>query len=117
VGFDDPASLRVRSAKPIDRTRGRKRPEYAEAMPPACTHTDQIHQVDANTPDGCEECLRDGSRWVHLRLCLTCGHVGCCDSSPNRHASAHAAQTGHPIVQSFEPGEDWRWCYVDETYV
>jgi len=87
------------------------------AMPPACTHTSQIESVHANTPDGCEECLREGSRWVHLRLCLTCGHVGCCDSSPNRHASAHAAQTDHPIVQSFQPGEDWRWCYVDETYV
>jgi hypothetical protein len=54
---------------------------------------------------------------VHLRLCLTCGHVGCCDSSPNRHARAHAVRLGHPVVQSFEPGEDWRWCYVDETYV
>jgi uncharacterized UBP type Zn finger protein len=66
---------------------------------------------------GCEECVRLGSPWVHLRLCLTCGRVGCCDSSPLRHASAHARDVGHPIVQSFEPGEDWRWCYVDETYV
>ena len=65
---------------------------------------------------GCEECLRIGSPWVHLRLCLTCGHVGCCDSSPNRHARKHHYASGHPIVRSFEPGEDWRWCYVDEAY-
>ena len=66
---------------------------------------------------GCEECLRLGSPWVHLRLCLTCGHVGCCDSSPLRHARAHAGFVKHPIVRSMEPGEDWRWCYVDESYV
>ena len=66
---------------------------------------------------GCEECLRLGSAWVHLRLCLTCGHVGCCDSSPLRHARQHAFTVAHPIVQSFEPGEDWRWCYIDEAYV
>jgi uncharacterized UBP type Zn finger protein len=83
----------------------------------ACTHVDQIQAVEPGTPDGCEECLRDGTRWVHLRLCLSCGHVGCCDSSPMRHASAHAEDSDHPIVQSFQPGEDWRWCYVDETYV
>ncbi|MGE2771806.1 UBP-type zinc finger domain-containing protein [Rhodococcus sp. 1.20] len=68
-------------------------------------------------PQGCEECLRLGTPWVHLRLCLTCGHVGCCDSSPGRHASAHAHAIGHPIVQSMEPGEDWRWCYVDQNFV
>lgn len=66
---------------------------------------------------GCEECLRMGTPWVHLRLCLSCGHVGCCDSSPMRHARAHAGVIGHPIVQSFEPGESWRWCYVDEALV
>lgn len=65
---------------------------------------------------GCQECLRLGAPWVHLRLCLTCGHVGCCDSSPLRHARAHAAHVLHPIVQSMEPGEDWRWCYVDESF-
>ena len=80
-------------------------------------HLDAIHDVQPNTPAGCEECLAMGSRWVHLRLCLTCGHVGCCDSSPNKHASAHAATIGHPIVRSLEPGEDWRWCYVDEQLV
>ena len=67
--------------------------------------------------DGCEDCLKTGSAWVHLRLCLTCGHVGCCDSSPNRHATKHFHETGHPIIQSFEPGENWRWCYIDETAV
>ena len=82
-----------------------------------CSHLDQIHPVEPRTPQGCEECLRIGSPWVHLRLCLSCGHVGCCDSSPYRHASKHAFGTGHAIVQSFEPGEDWRWCYFDETYV
>jgi CPA1 family monovalent cation:H+ antiporter len=66
------------------------------------------------TPDGCEECLRDGTTWVHLRLCLACGHVGCCDSSPHRHATAHFHEGGHPVIRSFEPGEAWRWCYVDE---
>ena len=66
---------------------------------------------------GCEDCLRIGDSWVHLRLCLTCGHVGCCDSSPNRHARKHFRAIGHPIVQSFEPGEFWRWCYVDEIEV
>ena len=79
-----------------------------------CSHLDQIRDVTPST-DGCEDCLRIGSWWVHLRLCLTCGHVGCCDSSPNRHASAHARETGHPIVRSLEPGEDWAWCYVDEV--
>jgi CPA1 family monovalent cation:H+ antiporter len=66
------------------------------------------------TPDGCEECLRDGDTWVHLRLCLECGHVGCCDSSPNRHATAHFHESAHPVVRSFEVGEAWRWCYLDE---
>jgi hypothetical protein len=81
-----------------------------------CPHVSEIRPV---TPGGvgCEECLRQGSTWVHLRLCLSCGHVGCCDSSPHRHASGHAQLSGHPIVRSFEPGEDWRWCYVDESYV
>ncbi|CAL9385016.1 hypothetical protein SUDANB21_01148 [Streptomyces sp. enrichment culture] len=66
---------------------------------------------------GCEECLATRSSWVHLRVCLTCGHVGCCDSSPNRHARRHAAAQGHPIAASLEPGEDWRWCFVHEAFV
>ena len=82
-----------------------------------CAHTSMIRPVIPRTPEGCEECLRTGSPWLHLRLCLTCGHVGCCDSSPGKHARRHAHGIGHPIVQSFEPGEDWRWCYYDETYV
>ena len=81
-----------------------------------CTHLDSIKEVTPSA-EGCEECLQMDDWWVHLRLCLTCGHVGCCDSSPNKHASKHAKETGHPIVESFEPGEDWRWCYIDELYV
>jgi len=79
-----------------------------------CTHLDDIGEVEPSTPEGCEDCLAMGGRWVHLRVCQTCGHVGCCDSSPNRHATAHFHATAHPLVRSFEPGEDWWWCYVDE---
>ena len=71
-------------------------------------------EVTPSSTEGCSECLRSGGRWMHLRLCLSCGEVGCCDSSPNRHASKHAATVGHPIVSSFEPGEDWSWCFVDQ---
>ena len=81
-----------------------------------CTHLDQIRDVEPRTA-GCEECLKSGSSWVHLRMCRTCGHVGCCDSSPNRHATAHFRETGHPIVRSAEPGESWSWCYVDDVVV
>ena len=79
-----------------------------------CGHLDQIHEVTASA-DGCEDCLQMGSSWVHLRLCMTCGHVGWCDSSPNRHARAHFRSSGHPIIRTFEPGENWGWCYVDEV--
>ncbi len=82
-----------------------------------CPHVVLVRHVAPRTPGQCEECVKLGSPWVHLRLCLTCGHVGCCDSSPNRHARLHARAVGHPIVQSAEPGEDWRWCYADETFV
>lgn len=82
----------------------------------SCTHTDQVETVEPSAK-GCEECLKVGDSWVHLRLCQSCGHVGCCDSSKNKHASKHFGQTNHPIVQSFEPGEDWLWCYIDSTYV
>ena len=81
-----------------------------------CTHTHEARAVEPIT-GGCEECLQTGDRWVHLRICLTCGHVGCCDSSKNRHARAHFQETGHPLIQSFEPGEEWAWCYVDQAYV
>ena len=79
-----------------------------------CTHLDQIKDVEPSA-QGCEECLTSGDRWVHLRECLVCGHVGCCDSSPNKHATKHFNTTEHPLVQSFEPGEVWIWCYVDEV--
>ena len=81
-----------------------------------CDHLrDAPHQMAARTPEGCEECLRDGTRWVHLRLCLECGHVGCCDSSPMRHAAGHYQEAEHhPVMRSIEPGEAWRWCFVDE---
>lgn len=82
---------------------------------PDCPHAARTREVEPRTPAGCEECLRRGDRWVHLRLCMECGHVGCCDSSPNRHATAHHRATGHPVVRSFEPGEAWGWCYVDEV--
>ena len=85
-------------------------------MPRTCTHLDQVHEVTPSST-GCEDCLRMGGRWVHLRLCMTCGHVGCCDNSPNRHATAHAGGTDHPIIRSFEPGEDWWWCYPDASIV
>lgn len=78
-----------------------------------CTHLDQIRDVEPSGK-GCKECLETGGRWVHLRLCLTCGHVGCCDSSPNTHATKHFHATQHPVIRSFQPGERWRWCYVDE---
>ena len=84
-------------------------------MSDACTHLDTIVDVTPSS-DGCEDCLRVGDRWVHLRLCMRCGHVGCCDSSPNRHATAHwHANPDHPLIRSYEPGEDWNWCYVDEV--
>jgi uncharacterized UBP type Zn finger protein len=82
-------------------------------MSATCTHVDQIKVSPPAQVAGCEECLKIGSGWVHLRVCLTCGTVGCCDSSPNKHASAHAAATQHPIIRSMEPGETWCWCYVD----
>jgi uncharacterized UBP type Zn finger protein len=80
-----------------------------------CTHLDHVLVTQLpESVDGCEDCLRTGGRWLHLRICLECGHVGCCDDSPGRHATAHAAATDHPIIRSLEPGEDWSWCFVDE---
>ena len=85
-------------------------------MPTACTHLDHIHITELpDAVDGCGDCLAAGTGWVHLRICLECGHVGCCDSSPERHASAHAREDGHPIIRSAEPGEEWSWCYIDEV--
>ena len=82
-----------------------------------CEHFAAIHPVQARTPAGCEECLATGGQWVHLRLCMTCGHVGCCDNSPGKHATRHFHTTQHPVIRSFEPGEDWGWCYVDQVMV
>ncbi len=81
----------------------------------ACTHLDSVEVTELPSEvAGCEECLESGGQWCHLRICLTCGHVGCCDSSPSRHASAHAKANDHPLIRSVQPGEDWSWCYVDE---
>ena len=83
----------------------------------SCQHLRDAADPQPQTPyaRGCPECDHDGHRdWVHLRVCLTCGHVGCCDSSPRRHASKHASDTGHPVMRSYEPGESWRWCFPDE---
>ena len=81
-----------------------------------CTHLNHVTVRELpSSVDGCEDCLRIGGKWLHLRICLTCGHVGCCDNSPSRHASAHADATSHPIIRSLEPGEDWSWCYVDKV--
>jgi uncharacterized UBP type Zn finger protein len=81
----------------------------------SCTHlgTIEITELPAAV-DGCEDCLREGGVWMHLRICLQCGHVGCCDDSPGRHATAHAQAATHPIIRSLEPGEDWCWCFPDE---
>ena len=81
-----------------------------------CTHLNTVETVTPSA-DGCEECLAMGDTWVHLRLCRSCGHVGCCDDSKNRHARAHFRKSGHPIITSFEPGEDWSWCFIDEIEV
>ena len=79
-----------------------------------CAHRDQIHDVSPSA-EGCEECLAIGDNWVHLRMCMTCGHIGCCNDSKNKHAAKHYLASDHPIIRSFEPGEDWMWCYEDAT--
>lgn len=81
-----------------------------------CTHLDQI-RITTPSKHVCEDCVKTGSKWVHLRMCMACGHVGCCDSSPNKHATKHFQQTGHAIMRSIEPGEGWVWCYIDGTEV
>jgi len=80
-----------------------------------CTHLDQI-KVETTDKQVCEECIKMGDTWVHLRLCLTCGHVRCCDSSKNKHATQHFHSSGHPLVRSIEPGENWVWCYADRMF-
>jgi uncharacterized UBP type Zn finger protein len=82
----------------------------------SCTHLDTITVLELpESVEGCEECLREGGVWLHLRICLECGHVGCCDDSPNRHATAHYHSSGHPLIRSLEPNEEWSWCYIDEV--
>ncbi len=85
-------------------------------MDETCSHLHLVNEVAASA-EGCENCLKSGGEWVHLRTCLICGHVGCCDSSVNQHARKHFNQTGHPLITSAETGEDWRWCYIDEIYL
>jgi uncharacterized UBP type Zn finger protein len=82
-----------------------------------CTHVEDYVKTVTQQTRGCEECLKIGSTWVHLRMCLECGKVGCCDSSRNRHATAHFHETGHPILRSVEPGEEWRYCCIDKVYL
>jgi len=84
-------------------------------MARTCSHLGSILTDQPNTPEGCEECLAMGDTWVHLRLCRTCGHVGCCDQSKNKHATKHFRSTAHPVMSSFQPGETWSWCYVDQV--
>ena len=80
-----------------------------------CSHLDRIEILELPDPvAGCEECLATGAQWVHLRMCQTCGHIGCCDSSPGTHATKHFQQTEHELIRSYEPGEHWSWCFVDE---
>lgn len=90
----------------------RQKVVQAPAIAEPCQHVAAIGAVVPSAP-GCEDCLRTGDVWVYLRVCMTCGHVGCCDNSKNKHATKHFHATGHPIIQSFEPGETWLWCYVD----
>ncbi|HVS85012.1 MAG TPA: UBP-type zinc finger domain-containing protein [Gaiellaceae bacterium] len=81
-----------------------------------CSHLDRVEVSELpQSVAGCDDCLRSGGKWLHLRICLSCGHVGCCDDSPGRHATAHSHETSHPIIRSLEPGEEWCWCYLDET--
>ncbi len=83
-------------------------------MAQSCQHEAQIQPVTPASPDTCPSCVALGDKWMHLRICLVCGHVGCCDQSRNRHATRHYHRTGHPVMQSYEVGEAWRWCYIDE---
>jgi uncharacterized UBP type Zn finger protein len=85
-------------------------------MATRCAHIDQITNPEPKSR-GCEECLKMGDAWVHLRLCETCGHVGCCDSSKNKHATKHFHRSRHPIIKSLEPGEDWTYCYMDDLFI
>ena len=82
-----------------------------------CTHIAELQPVEPRTPEGCEECLATGDEWVHLRLCMSCGHVGCCNDSKNKHATTHFIASHHPVIRSFERGETWMFCYVDDLFI
>jgi uncharacterized UBP type Zn finger protein len=84
-------------------------------MSPPCVHLNQVRKVTPHVAGECLECVEMGDSWVHLRMCMTCGHVGCCDSSKNKHATKHFLAQDHPIIRSAEPGEHWGWCYIDEV--
>jgi signal transduction histidine kinase len=112
--FSRPGDTHFQVRLPINLTQITDQQE--RPMNPNCSHLNLIHEVSPSA-EGCEECLALGDTWVHLRICQTCGHIGCCDSSKNKHATKHFRTTSHPIVRSFEPGENWRWCYIDKTYV
>jgi uncharacterized UBP type Zn finger protein len=86
------------------------------ASQPVCSHLDHVLVTPPpqDAVEGCEECLQQGMQWVHLRVCLECGHIGCCDNSPGKHATQHFHDTSHPVIRSAQPGEEWSWCYVDE---
>ena len=87
---------------------------HDQLLTDACSHVEETSEVTPSA-EGCTECLQMGDDWVHLRICMTCGYVGCCDSSKNKYASKHAHRADHPIVKSFEPGKEWAWCYVDRV--
>lgn len=94
-----------------------KRTDGEVKLNEACEHIRELkEEPEPRTPEGCEECLKTGDSWVHLRLCMTCGHVGCCDDSKNKHATKHFHRTGHPVIKSFQPGENWEWCYIDKVF-
>jgi hypothetical protein len=83
-------------------------------MTETCSHLDRVDAAAVPSAEGCEDCLRTGGEWLHLRMCRVCGHVGCCDDSPAKHATAHHGSSGHPLISSYEPGEKWWWCFEDQ---
>jgi hypothetical protein len=112
--FSHPGDTHFQVRLPINPTKTTQ--EKEASINSTCTHFNLVQEVTPSA-EGCEECLAIGDRWVHLRICQICGHVSCCDSSKNKHAMGHFHATGHPVVKSFEPGEDWLWCYIDKTFV
>ena len=112
-----PGRMKRKDLEPWPKRRSNRAPPSAKGpdMSDDCPHIAQIRTVTPSAR-GCEECLKTGSPWLHLRLCRTCGHVGCCDQSPGRHATAHFHATRHPIIEGYDPPEGWGWCYVDEIF-